>query len=361
MSQGPVNENEIESRAKRRTETDRVKWSTSPWIPQSKGVAIRRIDEQSLSLGMTFNAPVIMTHHRLQHRPALARKGSAAILSWMDSDPRSTRLRVERIRGRDRVVSMESRPPLKWLPVRDPLCAIAFLSGYGGGAVAGDRPRVEVEVGAGARLWMGTQAHTRVFRNPDGLPTGQILTGRLETGALCAHLPDPVVPQEGASWSQVSRWSLEAGSTLVVLESYTSGRDGFDPPFSYSGVESRLEVLGPDGAHILLEANRSMPSEQAPASAAAFAGYSRTWNLFVCSPDPSVAMDGIVMELEEAFEPCAGVTEALALAFGRSRSTTWFARALGSEAGSFDVLAAGLRRILASPSRLGTDPLARRP
>jgi hypothetical protein len=89
--------------------------------------------------------------------------------------------------------------------------------------------------------------------------------------------------------------------------------------------------------------------------------FTRLWNLFICSPDPAVALDALVAELEVAFEPFAGVREDLALSFGRSRACTWCARALAISATALDPLALALRRSLADPPRLGTDPLSRRP
>ena len=265
------------------------------------------------------------------------------------------------MQGRDRFVVLESRPPLKWLPVRDTAAAVVFLSGYGGGAVAGDIPEIDIQVGAGARLWAGTQAHTRIFRNPDQVRTGQFLTGRLEAGSFCAHLPDPVVPQRDSSWSQISRWTLERDATLVVVESHSAGREGFEPDFSYSHFESVLEVDGPDGMPLLREAYASDPTSFPPGSAGAFGPYTRVWNLFVCSPDPQVAMEALVADLETGFDPMSGIHGELALSFGRSRPEVWFARALAVSATALDPLVLALRQILADPSRLGTDPLARRP
>ena len=279
----------------------------------------------------------------------------------MDSSPTPTRLRVERVQGRDRFVVLESRPPLKWLPVRDDASAVVFLSGYGGGAVAGDIPLIDIQAGPGSRLLVGTQAHTRVFRNPEHLRTGQFLTGRLERGSFCALLPDPITPQSDSVWTQSSRWTLEREATLVVLESHTAGREGFEPAFSYSRFESLLEVDGPEGGPLLHEAYASDPVRLPPTFAGAFGTFTRVWNLFVCSPDPAFAMDALIAALEPALEPWAGVREDLAFSFGHSRPEVWFARALARSATALDPIAQVLRQILADPSRLGTDPLSRRP
>jgi urease accessory protein len=279
----------------------------------------------------------------------------------MPSDEKPTRLRVDRVQGRDRFVELESRPPLKWLPVRDGNAAVVFLSGYGGGAVAGDVPAIDIQVGAGSRLWVGSQAHTRVYRNPLAARTGQFLTGLLEEGAFCAHLPDPVTPQRDSSWRQSSRWTLHADSTLVVLESHCAGREGYEPDFSFTRFESRLEVDDASGRPLLRESYASEPERLQPQSAGAFGSYTRLWNLFVCSPDPGATMDALVSELDAAFEPFSGVREDLALSFGRSRPEVWCARALAKSASSLEPLGLALRQILSEDSRIGTDPLARRP
>ena len=227
--------------------------------------------------------------------------------------------------------------------------------------MAGDRPRLRLEVGAGARLFAGTQANTRVYRNPDGLTTGQEMSGEVGEGALCAWWPDPLSPHSEGTWSQVSRWILGRGATLVVLESQTAGRAGFEPAFAHGTVESRLEVADGEGRPLLLESLSTAPDRIDPSLPGAFGDHRISWNLFAVSPDPEACLESLAAAFEEGLAPWKGVREGLAVSSGRSNPATWCARALAADPSELRDLESALRRILSEPRFLGTDPLSRRP
>ena len=71
--------------------------------------------------------------------------------------------------GRSRLTSCRCAAPLKILNPRldAPYCT-AILSSYGGGLVAGDQVHLQICCGAGATLFLGTQAFTKVYKSPAG-------------------------------------------------------------------------------------------------------------------------------------------------------------------------------------------------
>ena len=109
--------------------------------------------------------------------------------------PEWSTLEVAQVRGRTRLVACKNIQPLKMLQPGSPghACHVV-LSSYGGGLVAGDVIRLRVAARAGARLFLSTQASTRVFRSIDGAVAEQHTVGELAENALAVVFPDPVVP-----------------------------------------------------------------------------------------------------------------------------------------------------------------------
>ncbi|GAA5994871.1 urease accessory protein UreD [Rhodotorula paludigena] len=150
--------------------------------------------------------------------------------------------------------------PLKLIvPARRflPRVQCAYVIGYGGGLVAGDRVRLKVEVEEGTALVLLTQGSTKVFKTRPGryLTTTPALGAsntteqqyRLSVGpsALLVLLPAPVTCFSRARYAQrqVVRLANES-SSLVLLDWYTSGR-------------MALGKAGPDGEEWEFESYRS--------------------------------------------------------------------------------------------------------
>jgi len=118
---------------------------------------------------------------------------------------------------------------------------------YGGGLVGGDEVSLEVGVGEGASLVMLSQGSTKVFKDrfttrshiqrrirpPDPNPSASIspspvtcqrMTVRVSKGATLYLFPDPVTCFKHASYNQLQTFHLENDASLIVLDSFTSGR-----------------------------------------------------------------------------------------------------------------------------------------
>ncbi|KAI5475355.1 urease accessory protein [Pseudohyphozyma bogoriensis] len=116
--------------------------------------------------------------------------------------------------------------------------ACVYVISYGGGLVAGDRVKLEVEVLGGSNLVMFTQGSTKVFRTrpgrylsdtfhtTDGIspPTRQLMSTTIHANSTLFLLPSPVTCFSEANYSQKQVFHLEATSSIVLLDWYTSGR-----------------------------------------------------------------------------------------------------------------------------------------
>jgi urease accessory protein len=122
--------------------------------------------------------------------------------------------------------------------------AWVFLSSFGGGLVDGDALDVEVEVQAGARAVLGTQASTKVYRSPRGC--GHRLRGRVGDGGSLVLLPDPVVCFAGSRYAQSIDLALQPSASAVVMDGYTSGRSARGERWAFWRYASRTTVTRED-------------------------------------------------------------------------------------------------------------------
>jgi urease accessory protein len=123
--------------------------------------------------------------------------------------------------------------------VRGNACWV-YTATLGGGLVGGDEIAMTVEVSAGGRALLTTQASTKVYRSER--QSTQFTTASVDEGGLLAVMPDPVVCFAGSNYRQVQRYDLHADATLVVVDAVTSGRHAAGERWAFSRYESRLHI-----------------------------------------------------------------------------------------------------------------------
>lgn len=116
------------------------------------------------------------------------------------------------------------------------VCAATF----GGGLVGGDEIRLRVDVTAGARGLLTTQASTKVYRSLR--PARQSLEAFVDADALLAVVPDPVVCFAEADFTQTQRYDLHRDASLVMVDWITSGRHASGERWAFSRYESRFDI-----------------------------------------------------------------------------------------------------------------------
>jgi urease accessory protein len=136
--------------------------------------------------------------------------------------------------------------------------AVVYTSTLGGGLLEGDRLRLEISVGRGARACVCTQGPTRVFRSAAG--SSSELFARVEEDAALVLAPDPVACFAGARFEQRTEIDLAAGASLSLWEVLSAGRDGW----GFARCRSALSVRRAgkaliDEAWLLDEAHGSLP------------------------------------------------------------------------------------------------------
>jgi urease accessory protein len=119
----------------------------------------------------------------------------------------------------------------------------AYTSSLGGGMVAGDRTRLEVTLDSGARCFLGTQASTKVYRNPDRLPCSHTTHAALDAGSLLVFAPEPVQAFADSLYAQRQEFHLADGAGLALLDWFTSGRAARGERWAFARFQSRNDVF----------------------------------------------------------------------------------------------------------------------
>jgi urease accessory protein len=153
-------------------------------------------------------------------------------------------LEVELVFGESTATSLSATSPLKLLtPCPRGRSVWAYASNFGGGLVAGDETRLDLRIGPGARCFMGTQASTKVYRNPSRLPCSHTTHAELDGGSLLVFAPDAVQAFAGSSYRQQQEFHLSKGSGLVLVDWFTSGRAARGERWAFDHFQSRNDVF----------------------------------------------------------------------------------------------------------------------
>jgi urease accessory protein len=153
-------------------------------------------------------------------------------------------LTVEMVSGQSAATSSWSSDPIKMLvPKARGTSVWAYSSSFGGGMVGGDQTHLDLNIGASTRCYVGTQASTKIYRNP-GHVASHLTRAQLGSHSLLVFAPDPVQAFADSTYTQRQEFYLEAGASLVLLDWFNSGRaarmgESREPDEGSSRIESR--------------------------------------------------------------------------------------------------------------------------
>lgn len=175
-------------------------------------------------------------------------------------------LEVDLVADESAVTSAYATAPLKLLTPRARDRSVwAYTSSFGGGFVAGDVTQLHLRIGAGARCFLGTQASTKVYRNPEALACGHVSLATVEAGATLVFAPDPVQAFANSGYEQRQEFHLAPGAGLALVDWFSSGRAARGERWAFRNFYSRNEVFL-DGERVFLDAAR-LDREDGPLNA----------------------------------------------------------------------------------------------
>ncbi len=156
----------------------------------------------------------------------------------------SAQLTVQSVSGQSAVTSAFASTPLKLLTPRSRGQSVwAYTSSFGGGFVAGDETHLDLRIGKNARCFLGTQASTKIYRNPRRRACGHVTQATVEENSLLVFAPDPVQPFANSSYTQRQTFQLGGGAGLVLVDWFTSGRAARGERWAFNRFQSRNEVF----------------------------------------------------------------------------------------------------------------------
>lgn len=280
--------------------------------------------------------------------------------------PDDSVLEVAVVRGQSVLTACRSVQPLRILqPCSAASACYAVLSSYGGGLVSGDAIRLQVRVGEEGRLFLGTQANTRVYKAVGTQETLQHTTGSLAKNALAVIFPDPLVPQAGSRYRQQQQWQLQTGAVLLLADWFHAGRTDSGEQFAFTSLRTELRVERA-GKLALLDRFQVRPEEHIAASPAHFGPYQTMLSLYLVGPpnDPrfqQLAEALLALQLPERRDPHFTLAaRSCVVSVAPAREDVYVLRALGLSRADVQPLCEEIMRVLASPELLGFNPWVRK-
>ncbi len=153
-------------------------------------------------------------------------------------------LEVQLVFGESAAISAGASSPLKLLtPCARGKSVWAYASNFGGGLVAGDQTRLDLQMGSGTRCYFSTQASTKIYRNPARLPCSHTTNAVLQNDSLLVFAPDAIQAFAGSHYRQHQEFHLDNGAGLVLVDWFTSGRAARGERWAFNHFQSRNDVF----------------------------------------------------------------------------------------------------------------------
>jgi urease accessory protein len=265
-------------------------------------------------------------------------------------------LEVAMADGVSRLTRCLGLPPLKFINPRPQAgsCQV-YVSNYGGGLVDGDAIRMRVDCLAGARLYLGTQSSTKVYKGAGRNGCLQETVGTVHANALAVVCPDPVVPFAESRYRQIQSWEVHPDGHLIVFDWLQPGRSARGEVFAYHALRSELRVTRPGGDPVLVERFALEPGAQDPFRCGHF-GEFRSFLTAACIGPRAEA-------LAEALEPRLLALNRPGKAWvgtGRREGTGWLLRAMGADRRDLQAVQDAFFAALEDAAWLGFNPWHRR-
>jgi urease accessory protein len=150
----------------------------------------------------------------------------------------AARVEVARRDGRDVLVDARSEPPLAIRATPDRV----LLVGSAAAPVGGDELALDVVVGPGATLALGTAAATLAWPGPTGRPSSQTVHADVGPGGVLRWEPEPLVAVAGCRHRSTTTVALAIDAVAWIVDEVALGRTG-EPP-GHVTLTWRIERAG---------------------------------------------------------------------------------------------------------------------
>ncbi|MCJ8332167.1 MAG: urease accessory protein UreD [Lentisphaeria bacterium] len=274
----------------------------------------------------------------------------------MNKISKISKIKVDFVRGKSRLTESLNITPLKIFNPKtsNDWCHIT-LSNYGGGVVEGDVLDIAMDCTENAKLYVDTQAFTRVYKNDQFPLSQQRIIGRAEANSFVMIAPDPIIPHEKSSFKQSQEWTIEKSSSLLVIDWLGSGRSNMNEEFKYTEFQSEF-IVHRDGKKIIVDRIKLNPETQDIKSSAAFSNYKYCLNIYAIGHFGNVCQN-----TAETFQSLRSIQAGrLILSSHETINNVFIIRAMANERHELDELIKSLYSDLEETNFFRFNPLSRR-
>jgi urease accessory protein len=134
-----------------------------------------------------------------------------------------------------------------------PDVAAVILASPAGGVLQGDQLTIDFHVGPDARLRVGTQSATRIYRTPAS-EARQVVRLEVDARGYLEYSPDPFIPYAGSRFSTRTLATVAEDAALLMSEAVAPGRAARGEILAFERFESSLEIARPGGMLLATDA-----------------------------------------------------------------------------------------------------------
>ncbi|ATG50267.1 urease accessory protein [Brachybacterium vulturis] len=154
------------------------------------------------------------------------------------------------------------------------------MSASAAGPVGGDTYLLDIHVGAGSTLVLRDVGATLLLPGPHGELSRWVTRLRIDDGATCLWIPEPVIAARGCRHEHVIEAELAAGARLLFREELVLGRHREEP----GSLSARLSVRR-DGAPTVSQQIDLGPDAAGSRSPSVLGGHRAVGNVVVVDPE----------------------------------------------------------------------------
>lgn len=184
--------------------------------------------------------------------------------------------------------------------------AVVFIQAVSAGVLQGDRVRVEIDVGPGARVLVTTQSATKVFQMTANYAS-QRIDVKVGRDAYAEVLMDPLIACAGARLYNEVNLEVDPTGTLVYDEHLTPGRVAHGEAWKFDHLYSRMRCSRPNGELIAADTNVLTPKHNPVTTPGLFGEHSDMAVMYVVAehhPDCASLADA----MHDSLRDLAGTT-----------------------------------------------------
>ena len=276
--------------------------------------------------------------------------------------PLWSRIKVAPLNGRSTLSALKSVKPLKIMNPRNlGNCCQVYLSNYGGGFVAGDEIYLSVECMPHSKIYIGSQAETKIYKSFDEKTSGQTIVGRLHPHSLTVVCPDALIPYRGSRFVQRHLWQMDSNAVLILSDWFHAGRSALGEDFQFNLFSSEIQIIV-NGKKEILERLKIEPQRKSFFFTGPFSAYRSCLSLYIIGDLHPGLIRAVKTTVDELFQQNSkDISEGrLWMTLNRVNTMSWVFRVLSAEKQEITTLLDEWFKALEHEEILGFNPLARR-